>query len=90
MRPTLPSFIKILVPVKRSIDYAVCVQTGNLGLVLTFCRKIRIASDGKGVDTNVKHSMVSLNNASTAEVQESIRRDRLVLAFATHDMLTPV
>ncbi|ODN97088.1 hypothetical protein I350_08068 [Cryptococcus amylolentus CBS 6273] len=44
MRPSLPSLVNILVPVKRSIDYAV---------------KIRVASDGKSVDTNVKHSMAS-------------------------------
>lgn len=43
MRPSTPSLINILVPVKRAIDYAV---------------KIRIAKDGKGVDTTVKHSMV--------------------------------
>lgn len=44
MRPSTPSLVNILVPVKRAIDYAV---------------KIRIANDGKGVDTTVKHSMVS-------------------------------
>lgn len=43
MRPSTPSLVNILVPVKRAIDYAV---------------KIRIAKDGKGVDTTVKHSMV--------------------------------
>jgi electron transfer flavoprotein beta subunit len=43
MRPSAPSLVNILVPVKRAIDYAV---------------KIRIAKDGKGVDTTVKHSMV--------------------------------
>ncbi|RSH90675.1 hypothetical protein EHS25_001280 [Saitozyma podzolica] len=55
MRPTLPSLINVLVPVKRSIDYAV---------------KIRIASDGKGVDTNVKHSM---NPFDEIAVEEAIR-----------------
>jgi electron transfer flavoprotein beta subunit len=44
MRPSQTSLVNILVPVKRAIDYAV---------------KIRIAKDGKGVDTTVKHSMVS-------------------------------
>jgi electron transfer flavoprotein beta subunit len=76
MRPTLPSLINVLVPVKRSIDYAVYVvscrpflrlhfsktsrsiRTLAEALALTRYRKIRIASDGKGVDTNVKHSMV--------------------------------
>ncbi|RXK39099.1 electron transfer flavoprotein beta subunit [Tremella mesenterica] len=55
MRPTLPRLINILVPVKRSIDYAV---------------KIRVASDGKGVDTNVKHSM---NPFDEIAVEEAIR-----------------
>ncbi|WVQ93841.1 hypothetical protein IAU59_000919 [Kwoniella sp. CBS 9459] len=56
MRPTLPSLkYNILVPVKRSIDYAV---------------KIRVASDGKGVDTNVKHSM---NPFDEIAVEEAIR-----------------
>lgn len=32
--------------------------------MLNECSKIRIASDGKGVDTNVKHSMVSSNSAA--------------------------
>ncbi|AFR98066.1 electron transfer flavoprotein beta subunit [Cryptococcus neoformans] len=56
MRPTLPSLINILVPVKRSIDYAV---------------KIRVAADGKGVDTNVKHSM---NPFDEIAVEEAIRQ----------------
>ncbi|WWC58073.1 uncharacterized protein I303_100608 [Kwoniella dejecticola CBS 10117] len=55
MRPTLPRLVNILVPVKRSIDYAV---------------KIRVASDGKGVDTNVKHSM---NPFDEIAVEEAIR-----------------
>ncbi|WVR03458.1 hypothetical protein IAU60_000449 [Kwoniella sp. DSM 27419] len=56
MRPTLPSLkYNILVPVKRSIDYAV---------------KIRVASDGKGVDTSVKHSM---NPFDEIAVEEAIR-----------------
>lgn len=52
MRPTSPSLVNILVPVKRAIDYAV---------------KIRIASDGKGVDTSVKHSMVSRRGLSSQD-----------------------
>ena len=44
MIPSRVNLINVLVPVKRAIDYAV---------------KIRIAKDGKGVDTTVKHSMVS-------------------------------
>ncbi|ORY34350.1 hypothetical protein BCR39DRAFT_517866 [Naematelia encephala] len=55
MRPTLPSLIHVLIPVKRSIDYAV---------------KIRIASDGKGVDTTVKHSM---NPFDEIAVEEAVR-----------------
>ncbi|WVQ80403.1 hypothetical protein IAT38_002508 [Cryptococcus sp. DSM 104549] len=59
MRPTLPRLVNILVPVKRSIDYAV---------------KIRVASDGKGVDTTVKHSM---NPFDEIAVEEAIRlRDK--------------
>ncbi|WWD22370.1 hypothetical protein CI109_106861 [Kwoniella shandongensis] len=56
MRPTLPRLVNILVPVKRSIDYAV---------------KIRVASDGKGVDTTVKHSM---NPFDEIAVEEAIRQ----------------
>ncbi|WVO14857.1 hypothetical protein L204_102496 [Cryptococcus depauperatus] len=55
MKPTLATLINILVPVKRSIDYAV---------------KIRVASDGKSVDTNVKHSM---NPFDEIAVEEAIR-----------------
>ncbi|WWC85757.1 uncharacterized protein L201_000623 [Kwoniella dendrophila CBS 6074] len=55
MRPTVPRLVNILVPVKRSIDYAV---------------KIRVASDGKSVDTNVKHSM---NPFDEIAVEEAIR-----------------
>ena len=40
MIPSRVNLINVLVPVKRAIDYAV---------------KIRIAKDGKGVDTTVKH-----------------------------------
>jgi electron transfer flavoprotein beta subunit len=47
MIPSRVNLINVLVPVKRAIDYAV---------------KIRIAKDGKGVDTTVKHSMVSMQN----------------------------
>ncbi|KAI5451279.1 putative electron transfer flavoprotein subunit [Naganishia albida] len=55
MRPSTPSLVNILVPVKRAIDYAV---------------KIRIAKDGKGVDTTVKHSM---NPFDEIAVEEAIR-----------------
>lgn len=47
--------MRILVPIKRTIDYAV---------------KIRIASDGKGVDTNVKHAM---NPFDEIAVEEAVR-----------------
>ncbi|KAK4688030.1 electron transfer flavoprotein beta subunit, partial [Tremellales sp. Uapishka_1] len=55
MRPTLTNLVNVLVPVKRSIDYAV---------------KIRLAAGGKGVDTNVKHSM---NPFDEIAVEEAIR-----------------
>ncbi|THH30583.1 hypothetical protein EUX98_g3606 [Antrodiella citrinella] len=42
MRPTASRLLNILVPIKRTIDYAV---------------KIRVNPDQKGVDLNVKHSM---------------------------------
>ncbi|KAK0550822.1 putative electron transfer flavoprotein subunit [Tilletia horrida] len=41
-RASLASNLRVLVPIKRTVDYAV---------------KIRVASDGKSVDTNVKHSV---------------------------------
>ncbi|PWN33221.1 putative electron transfer flavo protein beta chain [Meira miltonrushii] len=55
MRPTLVNNLRVLVPVKRTIDYAV---------------KIRVASDGKGVDTNVKHAM---NPFDEIAVEEAVR-----------------
>ncbi|KAK1926219.1 hypothetical protein DB88DRAFT_481126 [Papiliotrema laurentii] len=55
MQPSIPRLAHILVPVKRSIDYAV---------------KIRIASNGKGVDTSVKHSM---NPFDEIAVEEAVR-----------------
>lgn len=64
MRPTLPSLmrptpvaqaLRVMVPVKRTIDYAV---------------KIRVAADGKGVDTNVKHAM---NPFDEIAVEEAVR-----------------
>ncbi len=56
MRPTQAlQAIRIVVPVKRTIDYAV---------------KIRVASDGKGVDTNVKHAM---NPFDEIAVEEAVR-----------------
>jgi electron transfer flavoprotein beta subunit len=86
MRPTLPSLVNILVPVKRSIDYAVYAERHLLrllgcrwGLLTAALRKIRIASDGKGVDTTVKHSMVSLWPVLgwlETDPAEPLRRDR--------------
>lgn len=56
MRPTsINQALRVLVPVKRTIDYAV---------------KIRVASDGKGVDTNVKHAM---NPFDEIAVEEAVR-----------------
>jgi len=55
MRVTLPTTMRLMVPIKRTIDYAV---------------KIRVASDGKGVDTNVKHSM---NPFDEIAVEEAVR-----------------
>ena len=55
MRASLVNQLRVLVPVKRSIDYAV---------------KIRVASDGKGVDTNVQHSM---NPFDEIAVEEAVR-----------------
>ncbi|PWY98770.1 putative electron transfer flavo protein beta chain [Testicularia cyperi] len=55
MRATLVNQLRVLVPVKRTIDYAV---------------KIRVASDGKGVDQNVKFSM---NPFDEIAVEEAVR-----------------
>lgn len=55
MRPSLVNQLRVLVPVKRTIDYAV---------------KIRVNSDGKGVDTNVKHAM---NPFDEIAVEEAVR-----------------
>lgn len=64
MRPSVPSLVNILVPVKRAIDYAV---------------KIRIAKDGKGVDTTVKHSMVSLSSGQLGSGEGRAEFDKLSL-----------
>ncbi|EST06455.1 Electron transfer flavoprotein, alpha/beta-subunit, N-terminal [Kalmanozyma brasiliensis GHG001] len=55
MRASLVNQLRVLVPVKRTIDYAV---------------KIRVASDGKGVDQNVKFSM---NPFDEIAVEEAVR-----------------
>ncbi|KAI3627491.1 Putative electron transfer flavoprotein subunit [Malassezia furfur] len=55
MRASLVNQLRVLVPIKRTIDYAV---------------KIRVASDGKGVDTNVQHSM---NPFDEIAVEEAVR-----------------
>ena len=73
MRPTQAlQAIRILVPVKRTIDYAV---------------KIRVASDGKGVDTNVKHAM---NPFDEIAVEEAVRlkeklKDGISRIVSRHD-----
>ena len=45
MRPTVPSFIRVLVPIKRTVDYAVKIRVGPKG----------VETNG------VKHSLVSLD-----------------------------
>ncbi|WFD29725.1 Putative electron transfer flavoprotein subunit [Malassezia sp. CBS 17886] len=55
MRASLVNQLRVLVPVKRTIDYAV---------------KIRVNPDGKGVDTNVQHSM---NPFDEIAVEEAVR-----------------
>ncbi|KAH8085956.1 hypothetical protein BXZ70DRAFT_1002274 [Cristinia sonorae] len=52
MRPTAARLLNILVPVKRTIDYAV---------------KIRVNPDQKGVDLNVKHSMNPFDEIAVEE-----------------------
>ncbi|KAK0533683.1 putative electron transfer flavoprotein subunit [Tilletia horrida] len=54
-RASLASNLRVLVPIKRTVDYAV---------------KIRVASDGKSVDTNVKHSV---NPFDEIAVEEAVR-----------------
>ncbi|KAL9932797.1 hypothetical protein V8E36_008496 [Tilletia maclaganii] len=54
-RASLSSNLRVLVPIKRTVDYAV---------------KIRVASDGKSVDTNVKHSV---NPFDEIAVEEAVR-----------------
>ncbi|KDN52479.1 putative electron transfer flavo protein beta chain [Tilletiaria anomala UBC 951] len=56
MRPTSALHaIRVLVPVKRTIDYSV---------------KIRVASDGKSVDTNAKHAANPFDELS---IEEAVR-----------------
>ncbi|KAF8489397.1 electron transfer flavoprotein beta subunit [Gautieria morchelliformis] len=52
MRPSPVSLLRILVPVKRCVDYAV---------------KIRVNSSGTGIDTNVKHSMNPFDEIAVEE-----------------------
>ncbi|KAI0700104.1 electron transfer flavoprotein beta subunit [Cytidiella melzeri] len=52
MRPTASRLLNILVPVKRTIDYAV---------------KIRVNPDQKGVDLSVKHSMNPFDEIAVEE-----------------------
>jgi len=52
MRPTAARLLNILVPVKRTIDYAV---------------KIRVNPDQKGVDLHVKHSMNPFDEIAVEE-----------------------
>jgi hypothetical protein len=47
-------------PVSQDVPLDPDLRTLAKALPLTRCSKIRIASDGKGVDTNVKHSMVRM------------------------------
>ncbi|BEJ11024.1 hypothetical protein CspHIS471_0104460 [Cutaneotrichosporon sp. HIS471] len=58
---TRPARANILVPVKRAIDYAV---------------KIRIAKDGKGVDTNVKYSMNPFDEIAMEEAVRMKEKDK--------------
>ncbi|GAA93511.1 uncharacterized protein L969DRAFT_95838 [Mixia osmundae IAM 14324] len=64
MRPSAPSFIKLLVPVKRTIDYAV---------------KIRVNSAQTGVETDgVKHSMNPFDEIAVEEavrLREKLKAD---------------
>ncbi|KZT67128.1 electron transfer flavo protein, beta subunit [Daedalea quercina L-15889] len=52
MRPTAARLLNILVPVKRTVDYAV---------------KIRVNPDQKGIDLNVKHSMNPFDEIAVEE-----------------------
>ncbi|KAJ3522729.1 hypothetical protein NM688_g8834 [Phlebia brevispora] len=52
MRPTAARLLNILVPVKRTVDYAV---------------KIRVNPDKKGIDLNVKHSMNPFDEIAVEE-----------------------
>ncbi|EPT00289.1 electron transfer flavo protein beta subunit [Fomitopsis schrenkii] len=52
MRPTAARLLNILVPIKRTVDYAV---------------KIRVNPDQKGIDLNVKHSMNPFDEIAVEE-----------------------
>ncbi|KAH9922598.1 electron transfer flavoprotein beta subunit [Fomitopsis serialis] len=52
MRPTAARLLHILVPIKRTVDYAV---------------KIRVNPDQKGIDLNVKHSMNPFDEIAVEE-----------------------
>ncbi|KAF7799413.1 hypothetical protein EIP86_010647 [Pleurotus ostreatoroseus] len=52
MRPTAARLLNILIPVKRTVDYAV---------------KIRVNPDKKGIDLNVKHSMNPFDEIAVEE-----------------------
>lgn len=61
MRPTTPNWLKVLVPVKRTVDYAVKIRVGPRG----------VETQG------VKHSLVSLQSGILLAVFGSKIRARV-------------
>ncbi|KAF8517390.1 electron transfer flavoprotein beta subunit [Hysterangium stoloniferum] len=74
MRPSPVSLLRILVPVKRCVDYAI---------------KIRVNPSGTGIDTNVKHSMNPFDEIAVEEAVRLRERRKDVVTNITAITIGP-
>ncbi|KIJ54867.1 hypothetical protein M422DRAFT_24764 [Sphaerobolus stellatus SS14] len=74
MRPSPVSLLRILVPVKRCVDYAV---------------KIRVNPSGSGIDTNVKHSMNPFDEIAVEEAVRLRERNKTSITNITAISIGP-
>ncbi|GJJ15701.1 hypothetical protein Clacol_009979 [Clathrus columnatus] len=74
MRPTPANLVRILVPIKRCVDYAV---------------KIRVKPDGSGIDTNVKHSMNPFDEIAVEEAVRLRERNKEAITNITAITIGP-
>lgn len=74
MRPTPANLLRVLVPVKRCVDYAV---------------KIRVNPTGTGIDTNVKHSMNPFDEIAVEEAVRLRERNKDIITNITAITIGP-